>query len=75
MNDGTLPIHQAAQTGNLGLLRCLQDFGNDINQANDDGRTSLCIAAEYIHLAAVRSLAKKLGADVNQANAEGATPM
>jgi ankyrin repeat protein len=67
---------EAAFLGNLEVMRCLvNDYGADVNQANDNGFTPLFTAAQAGHLAAVRCLVMDFGADVNKGKKDGSTPL
>jgi hypothetical protein len=53
----------------------ISDLGANVTQADDEGYTSLFIAAHCGQLAVVRYLSKELSADVNKATKDGATPL
>jgi ankyrin repeat protein len=62
--DGRLPLHWAAQTGDVPTLSLLLDAGSDVS-AVAEGFAPLHIAAGEGHVEAVRVLLR-FGADVNQ---------
>jgi ankyrin repeat protein len=71
-----LPIHSAAENGNVEAVALLLAKGTDVNTRSDDGRTTLhwaasacCIGTELLEL-----LVSK-GADVNAKDKGGATPL
>jgi ankyrin repeat protein len=53
----------------------LSELGADVNQAKQNGFTTVLIAAHNGHVDAARCLAKDFGADVNQADQDGTTPL
>jgi hypothetical protein len=66
----------AAENDRLHVVSCLgQELGIDVNKANQNGTTPLCIAAQIGRLDVVKCLVKELGVDVHQANNGGATPL
>jgi hypothetical protein len=70
VNNGSIPLHIAAQIGHLDLVRFLVDeLGVDVNEATEDGSTPLMIAAEYLHHTIVRNLLKH-GADAQASHHE-----
>ena len=64
----------AAFKGSLKAVRKLLKRGAGVNQANADGMTPLCFAAQEGHLPIVACLLKS-GAAVNQALQDGTTPL
>ena len=74
----------AAEKGHLDVVKWLggkgpEEGGADVNQADNDGTTPLCIAALNGHVNVVKWLGGKGPdqgkADVNQANNNGCTPL
>jgi hypothetical protein len=72
-NDGFLPLHMAAQNGNIDMLRCLvKELGACVDQANNNQEiTFLYMAAQNGQLDVVKCLVKDLGADVNKGQLQG----
>ena len=60
------PLHIAAASGNLEIVKCLQSHNVDVDKARSDGATPLFIAAENGHSAVVDRLLLK-GANINKA--------
>eukprot|EP00899_Mesostigma_viride_P007190 jgi/Mesvir1/16472/Mv10031-RA.1 len=52
------PLHWAAQTGRLDVIKHFVHFGVDLNVADDSGSTPLHLAAENNHLEVVKCLAQ-----------------
>ena len=70
----TMSLHDACKKGNIGVVRQWLNRGPDVNQAAEQGRTSLFVACREGHVDAAQLLLDK-GADVNKANSGGATPL
>ena len=66
--DGWTPLHLAAQSGHLGVVRLLREMGADLNKADDDGATPLFVAAQNGRHEVARLLVE-MGADLNKARA------
>jgi ankyrin repeat protein len=60
--NGTPPLHMAAQNGHLEVVRCLvKELGADVNQVKNEGRTAL-------HELEDTCQSNSAGADCNLAN-------
>ena len=75
-----LPLHAAAQSGNLTAVVArsleLEDNGLTVNsQSGPSCDTALTIAAANGHLDVVRFLVETVGADVETTNGFGSTPL
>jgi hypothetical protein len=68
----TLPIHRAAESGNLDALIPLVEDTNNLNAKNEQGLTPLVLAFEKGYLSAVALLVDS-GADVNARDPDGNT--
>lgn len=67
-------VRDAAETGNLAVLRKLLEMRLDIDSRDDLGRTALMLATLRGHSEAVDLLLEK-GADPNVADKKGVTPL
>eukprot|EP00731_Ephydatia_muelleri_P013572 Em0007g882a len=56
LQDGWSPLHEASWKGHLGVVKTLLEAGANINQATEDGRTSLDLAVEQGHKATIQLL-------------------
>ena len=74
--QGLLPVHLAAKTGDARLLQMLVEHKADVHAvtANEERETPLHVAASYGKIASLRLLIT-LGADVNAQDANGFTPL
>jgi ankyrin repeat protein len=63
-SNGQVPLHYAAERGDLRLIQSLHRWSNEVNCADYNYRTPLHIASEKLHLGAVEQLCL-YGADVN----------
>ena len=68
------PIHTAARSGNLNLVKALLDQGVHVNSRNAYGYTPLHAAAQAGRLNVVHELLRR-GAHVNPRNHKGITPL
>lgn len=66
------PLHEAAENGNLALVKLLVANGADLNRINDLGETPIFLAAERHHFEVLQWLVDK-GADASAANGLGNT--
>ena len=71
---GWSPIHIAASTGNLAVLKSLCELGVDKDKAKSDGLTPLHIAAVNGNLAMIPYRVEQ-GADTDKANNDGWTAL
>lgn len=71
---GGTPLHYAAYTGQLDVVKLLISHGADINQVYNDGIVALHMAANQGHLDIVEFLIDK-GADINQRTENGNTAL
>jgi ankyrin repeat protein len=53
----------------------IRELGADVDEARQDGTTSLYITAQNGNFVVVRCLVTELGADVNRAKHDGAAPL
>ncbi|CAG9466323.1 unnamed protein product [Pedinophyceae sp. YPF-701] len=67
-----MPIHGAAETGNLEIVRYLVENGADVNALDNDDETALHEAAEDGHLEVVKYLIA-VGVDPDIRNDDGET--
>ena len=67
-------VYKSAASGNVATLMALAKLGADVNDADEEGRTPMFLAAQNDHVKAVKMLAE-LGADVNRADKVGRTPV
>src|SRR5512142_2425443 len=67
-------IHEAAESGNVGLVKAFLDKGTDVNARDDKGRTPLHRAASKGREEVSELLVAK-GADVNGKDDAGWTPL
>ena len=72
--DGSTPLHRAADRGHEATVRLLIDRGAAVSAADEDGWTPLLRAADGGHEATVRLLIDR-GAAVSAANEDGWTPL
>lgn len=73
--EGGVPlIVSAAEYGNALAVAALAEFGANVNQKNNEGKTSLHIAANGKDLDVTKSLIEA-GADVNVKDNDGFTPL
>lgn len=71
-----MDIFQVAKSGdNDSMKTILADPSSDVNQANEDGRTSLFLASKNGHLEMVELLLSTQGVDVDKADNDGNTPL
>jgi ankyrin repeat protein/serine/threonine protein kinase len=73
-DDGSTPLHIAAQEGYAEIVKILLERGADPNTENKDGWTPLHIAAKEGHVDVVRVLLER-GAYPNAKNNYGGTPL
>ena len=75
-DQGYLPMHLAAKTGDAGLLQMLVEHGADINamSSNEERVLPLHSAAYEGKIASMRYLLNQ-GADINAQDANGFTPL
>jgi ankyrin repeat protein len=66
------PIHEAAENGNLALLRLLVSTGANINRINDLGETPIFLAVEQKHWEVANWIVNNEG-DINATNKLGQT--
>jgi ankyrin repeat protein len=71
-NNNT-PLHFAAQTGNMEIVRLLLSKGAEVNERNNEGITPLHLAVQKCNQEACRSLIGK-GADLEAKDKENRTP-
>lgn len=67
--DGCRPVHLAAATGDVEMIRLLVRFGADVNEADPYGQTALFYAVEY-DVDVVRDLLR-MGASTTPVNSNG----
>ncbi|KAF8054759.1 hypothetical protein HT031_006941 [Scenedesmus sp. PABB004] len=75
--DGATPLHAAAATGNMALLRELLHLGASCQAVDARGEAALHAAARHGHVPLVRELLADAGrrSCMKLANADGATPL
>eukprot|EP00731_Ephydatia_muelleri_P034272 Em0053g18a len=56
LQNGWSPLNAASRNGHLGVVKTLLEAGANINQATQDGRTSLDLAVEQGHKATIQLL-------------------
>ncbi len=69
--DAELPLHVAAGTGDVAMVRLLVEAGAEVDGLDVDESTPLHVAALHRHAGAVRYLLER-GADVNRRDRNGA---
>lgn len=75
LEGGSAPLHMAARSGHVEVVRLLIAAGVDLHKAKSDGgATALHMAAEKGHVKVVRLLIAA-GVDVNKKKEDGATPL
>lgn len=67
----------ATRRGNLQVMRALQELGADVQRADDDGRSPLCVAATSCGGSsnAALQLLISIGVDLEQSDRMGMTPL
>lgn len=70
----TLPLEEAAASGNLPIVRLLLEYGEDPNHRDRDGWSAIHWAAEEGHLEIVRLLLNA-GANPNAVSSYGTSPL
>lgn len=70
----TMPLHEAAKTGNVSIVRAMLDKGASINDRTGDGNTALHYATLYGHKNLTVFLLNN-GAGVDVKNARNETPL
>lgn len=73
-NDGWMPLHQAAFSGNLAVVKLLVERGADLSAGCKDKDTPLHYAAAQGHCRIIRFLASK-GADLRVKDRDGESPV
>ena len=71
---GAMAVFAAAQHRHLDVVHLLIQKGADMEKADYNGRTPLCIASQNGYLDVVRLLIEK-GADIDKAENDGWTPV
>jgi ankyrin repeat protein len=73
---GNTPLHSAAKSGNLDLVKYLiEEKGADFNAPDNDGETPLHSAASWGTLDVLKYLIEEKGADFNTPDNDGETPL
>ncbi|KAF3656940.1 putative serine/threonine-protein phosphatase 6 regulatory ankyrin repeat subunit C-like isoform X2 [Capsicum annuum] len=72
--EGWVPLHSAASSGNVEIVEILLNRGADVNQKNDGGRTALHYAASKGR-AKIAELLISPGAKINAKDKVGCTPL
>ena len=72
--DGTSPLHKAAEGGNAAAIPLLLDAGADVGLATAAGETSLLLASMYGHGEAAKALISA-GCNVGIGDAKDRTPL
>ena len=70
--DGATALHEAAETGQVDVIRILMERGAEVAAETDRGDTPAIAAARCGQLTALHCLAE-LGADLDHRNADGQT--
>ncbi|KAH0828255.1 ankyrin [Fonsecaea pedrosoi] len=70
----TLPLEEAAASGNMSVVQLLLAYGVDLNHRNRDGWSAIHWAAEEGHLEIVRMLLDH-GANLNAVSSYGTSPL
>ena len=71
-SDGSLPLHIAAQAGNLEMTKLLIDLGADVKLGDNENSNALHVAAIGANIAVIDLLLAK-GIDVNSVDVNGMT--
>ncbi|XP_076298784.1 uncharacterized protein LOC143217929 isoform X2 [Lasioglossum baleicum] len=75
-NDGQTPLHYAAKSDKLEVVKYLiEKKGANVNVKDNDGQTPLHYAAKSDKLEVVKYLIEKKGANVNVKDNDGQTPL
>ncbi|KAE9401288.1 ankyrin [Gymnopus androsaceus JB14] len=72
--DERTPVHWAASSGSLEIVRYLIDHKAEVDKVDGSGWSALHIAASAGHDDVVEELVGS-GADVNRRNSKGITPL
>ena len=74
--DGTsTPFHSAVRRNKLDIVRCMLEFGADVNLVDEDGDSPLFSAVYRSTDPEIRKLLLENGADANHINNAGNTPL
>ncbi|EEH20124.2 hypothetical protein PABG_02383 [Paracoccidioides brasiliensis Pb03] len=73
-SEGKMALHLSAKNGHANIVRCLLDFGSEINQQDMSGATALHYAAETGNVEVMKILLER-GADGNITDLQGRTPL
>lgn len=69
------PLHKAAKSGHVAIVRMLLDAGSQIDNKNEDGETALHVAAENGQTKVVRELVRRHKLLIPDENEESNTPL
>ncbi len=72
-NFGWTPLHEAAYVGSDIIVDMLLQYGSDIDDGDNEGKSGLYYACQEGHLEVVKLLVLK-NSDLNQKSHDGNTP-
>ncbi|EEH08537.1 26S proteasome non-ATPase regulatory subunit 10 [Histoplasma capsulatum G186AR] len=73
-SEGKMALHLSAENGHANIVRCLLEFGSDINKRDGSGASALHYAAGTGNVEVISILLEK-GADGNTVDLQGRTPL
>ncbi|QSS55806.1 hypothetical protein I7I53_03791 [Histoplasma capsulatum var. duboisii H88] len=73
-SEGKMALHLSAENGHANIVRCLLDFGSDINKRDGSGASALHYAAGTGNVDVISILLER-GADGNIMDLQGRTPL